>query len=303
MKKGLYERILKEKDLIHDNRITKRKVDASEESKTLSINYQKFLREKLSSFEKLEDKISFIKDLNRFIGIDNYIDNDKDLIELTAYHDDELELKNLSEFRPKTSLSSSTLFVGSANGPSLEGELRREIRTSDEIYMLISFIKFSGLRLILDELKEFTKTKKLKVITTSYMGASDYKAILELSKLPNTEIKSSYDTDRSRLHAKSYLFIRDTGFSTAYIGSSNLSNPAINDPFTVVCIHTIHAIAANKVLSTICKCPTKTHNITPIPVFIFLIPGLCNFKTYTPFIFMTKLYDKYLYPTLFIIIN
>lgn len=227
MKKGLYERILKEKDLIHDNRITKRKVDASEESKTLSINYQKFLREKLSSFEKLEDKISFIKDLNRFIGIDNYIDNDKDLIELTAYHDDELELKNLSEFRPKTSLSSSTLFVGSANGPSLEGELRREIRTSDEIYMLISFIKFSGLRLILDELKEFTKTKKLKVITTSYMGASDYKAILELSKLPNTEIKISYDTDRTRLHAKSYLFIRDTGFSTAYIGSSNLSNPAM----------------------------------------------------------------------------
>ena len=40
------------------------------------------------------------------------------------------------------------------------------------------------------------------------------------------EIRVSYDTSPTRLHAKAWIFHRESGYSTAYIGSSNLTHSA-----------------------------------------------------------------------------
>lgn len=130
--------------------------------------------------------------------------------------------------RPATSLTRSFLFTNSKKDVSMVHELTKEIASSDRIDFLISFIRFSGLQLLLPALRLFTaRGGHLRIVTTTYMGATDPKAIEVLASLPHTEVRISYDVKETRLHAKSYMFYRESGYSTAYIGSSNLSHAAI----------------------------------------------------------------------------
>lgn len=109
-------------------------------------------------------------------------------------------------------------------------ELQKEIASADRIDMLVSFVKWSGLRL--DHRCPpgvYCPGRAARVITTSYMGATEVKAIDELAALPNTEIKVSYDTARTRLHAKTYVFYGIPALPSRLCGSSNLSNAAMSN--------------------------------------------------------------------------
>lgn len=135
--------------------------------------------------------------------------------------------KRLEEMMPMKGLVNGALFTG--KGMKMYTELQKEITSADEVRLMVSFIKKRGLALILPQLKEFTnRGGQLKVITTTYMKATDYEAVVELAQLKNTEIKITYDETSERLHAKAYIFLRNTGFNTAYIGSSNLSEQALD---------------------------------------------------------------------------
>ncbi len=130
--------------------------------------------------------------------------------------------------RPHTSLTESSLFTGSPQEPQLGHELLEEMRSADGVDILVSFIKWSGLRLLMPAFEDLRdRDIPVRLITTSYMGASDAPAVEWLAKLPNVEVRVSYDTERTRLHAKAYHFKRNSGFSTAYIGSANMSHAAI----------------------------------------------------------------------------
>lgn len=191
--------------------------------------------------QDVDKYIEFVNSVIRTLGKEfNVDDTDLDLVDaqksiLTAVIDrtnceyPDIE-KHLRAITPVTSLSRSALFLGGRGPADMESELNKEILCADEICWVVSFIKTSGLNLLWNSLKKFTSEGKcLRIITTTYTGATDYDAIARLATLPNTEIKISYDGTQDRLHAKSYIFIRNSGFHTAYIGSSNLSSYALKD--------------------------------------------------------------------------
>jgi superfamily II DNA or RNA helicase len=126
---------------------------------------------------------------------------------------------------PRGSLLSSGL-ITNAHGESVLDHLASEFATADRISLLCSFIKLSGLdkfRHLIEEHRRQGRT--LRVLTTTYMRATEAKAIDLLRRL-GAEIRISYDDSSTRLHAKAWIFHRDSEYSTAYVGSSNLSHSA-----------------------------------------------------------------------------
>lgn len=248
MKTGLYEKPINKKlnkalaELTDNFNVEKEQIDSEEAAGILSKYVKKVVEQSLNNISESDDSLTKqIELVNKIIGAikqntsegiadDLEIAEDKQLLSVTDKTNTIQAINDkVKVIRPVTSIAQSSLFTGAVHEPQMFSELKKEIFSCNCIDMLVSFIKWSGLRLLMEALTEFTNNGgKLRIITTSYMGATDIKAISELAKLKNTEIKVSYDTKRTRLHAKAYIFYRETGFTTAYIGSSNLSNVAIS---------------------------------------------------------------------------
>ena len=131
---------------------------------------------------------------------------------------------------PRGSLHTSRLIVN-ASGESLLDHLRSEFATADRVDLLCAFIKLSGFEKFRAELEGHCigRGRPFRLLTTTYMGASDAKAIERFAALSNADVKVSFDESGTRLHAKAWVFHRDSGYSTAYVGSSNLSHAAQTD--------------------------------------------------------------------------
>jgi HKD family nuclease len=130
--------------------------------------------------------------------------------------------------RPLVPLSAAALLVNAGGEPALAHALANEIPSADSIDLLWAFVRWHGLRVLTDPLTAHCRGKPLRVITTVYTGSTERKALDWLVNL-GAQVKVSYDTQSTRLHAKAWLFRRETGYSTAYIGSSNLSKSALLD--------------------------------------------------------------------------
>ena len=256
LKPGLYEQLINQLiasrlQQLPDDRfhIERTHIDKSEAALYLTNYLSSVIRFALSEVKKEDQPLRQIEIANKIIQLlaeefgnltltDNLVDMKGELLEAIIHKLDnpypDISAR-VREIMPYTRLSQSELFTGNHSGVSLESELRKEIESSDEICWIVSFIRFSGIRIFKQVLESFTQTPhlegkpKLRVITTTYMGATEEKAVQFLANLPNTEVRISYNSEHERLHAKAYLFLRESGFHTGYIGSSNLSRSALTN--------------------------------------------------------------------------
>ncbi|WP_165498874.1 DUF3427 domain-containing protein [Chlorobium sp. N1] len=220
-------------------------IDRAEAASILTEYLQTILSTALHNLEEQHDDDSLSHQIAFCNQLISYIDNElqlsmqEDLVLqqgeiLTAIlskigKTDEQLQGHLEKSLPLSGLRTSNLFTGSNADLSIDTEIERDIMSANRIYWIVSFIRWSGLRIFKNALKEFTSMpgSSLQVITTTYMGASEPRAIEFLASLPNTSIKISYQTTIERLHAKAYIFERNSGYDSAYIGSSNLSRSAL----------------------------------------------------------------------------
>ncbi|TDC43094.1 DUF3427 domain-containing protein [Micromonospora sp. KC213] len=131
--------------------------------------------------------------------------------------------------RPTTPLSTGALLVNGRHQPRIGHEVTHEMASAEQVDLLCAFIKWHGLRIVEPAIRDLIgRGGRLRVITTTYLGATDQRALDRLAEL-GADIKVSYETRTTRLHAKAWLFRRTNGMTTAYVGSSNLSKAALVD--------------------------------------------------------------------------
>lgn len=225
---GLYDRLLGSDELASLNNFAETRtlgLEGEELASYLALSIQEQILFKLSNLDSSDDQIRLA---NKILGL---LDSSENITStalkalIKAQHGNRTSIM----FEPAMPLSQLALLTNAKGEPAMGAELVSELYSSDQVDLLMSFIKVTGLRIIYEPLLALKKSGvKLRVLTTAYLGATDKKALDQLVSELGAEVRIDYHAKSNRLHAKAWLMHRNTGFTTAYIGSSNISNPALS---------------------------------------------------------------------------
>ena len=118
-------------------------------------------------------------------------------------------------------------------------EIRNALKTATNIEIAVSFIRNSGLNLIIEDIEDAMASSlrnvKLSLLTSDYMNITEPQALkrLMLLKERGAEIRIYESKQATSFHLKSYIFVRndEQGLASAraFVGSSNISKTALTD--------------------------------------------------------------------------
>lgn len=199
-------------------------LDDADSADVLARHVAEVVRARLAN-TKREDRVGLVNGLLDHLDStsESIAGTGEQLLALTANRLDATPLP-----RPATPLSDAALLTNAKDEPVLGSELRSELASADSVDLLCAFIRWHGLRVLEEPLTELKRRGiRIRVLTTTYVGATERRALDELVRRFGAEVKISYETQSTRLHAKAWLLRRKSGYDTAYVGSSNLSRSAV----------------------------------------------------------------------------
>jgi len=204
---------LHRKNRKYENRID-RVIPLDEYNKALKGEAYRLIRNKIDSLgSNYDGVIEFVRELHRGVK-EEVVDYSFPLKKVVKKEEENLSLENEIIFNEKN--SSKNFFK----------KLKEELLSCDEFVFVVSFIRFSGLQLLLPILNELNeKGVKGKILTSFYLNITDRKSLEKLMELENIEVKI-YNSQNSSFHTKAYYFQRDERKSSLIVGSSNISKSA-----------------------------------------------------------------------------
>ena len=129
---------------------------------------------------------------------------------------------------PMIALSANELLVNGHAQPAIGQQIRSELPSAVNVDFLVSFVRWTGVRTLVDDLAQVVaRGGRVRVITTTYMSATEPKALEELAKV-GAQVRVDYEADRTKLHAKAWIIHRPGNLTTAFLGSSNISYAALH---------------------------------------------------------------------------
>ena len=183
-----------------------------------SSDYQKVIE----FTEKQLYFLNLISDSSHFSNFDYDVNYDKKIDDMDFHF--ELPLKrqnneiigNINELITNEKLQFRNFFT----------YLKQELLSCKKFYFIVSFIRYSGIQLlisVLDELEE--KGVCGEIITSVYLNITDSKALKKLLEYKNIKVKI-YNNSSESFHTKAYFFEKEK-YHSVIIGSSNISQSAL----------------------------------------------------------------------------
>lgn len=229
---GVYDSVLtaelQERILRSGLRASCEAIDDAAQPELLARHLARLAKQELADLRQSERIELFNRIAAEFAGDEHIVREPRRLVALRE-PDAPIAEQRLPEL-PALPLGEPALITNAKEDPSLGHEIRAELATADKVDLLCAFIKWAGLRTLRRELEAVQgRGVPLRVITSTYLGATERRALDALVHEFGAAVKVNYEVERTRLHAKAWLFTRHSRFDTAYVGSSNLSVAALLD--------------------------------------------------------------------------